>query len=284
MATRRFSSTVSPGSRRLPSGTIATPAPRTCSGRRRVRSASPSSTRPLLERSTPPTASTSDDLPAPFGPSSVVISPGGIASETSCSTRRPPRATQRSSNRSSGRWRLRRARRRALARLDVLGAQVGAHDVLVAQHVGGRPRGDQPAEVEHRGRRAARLDEAHVVVDEDHERAELARGCSGSRRPGARSPRRGGLRPARRAARLGRADDGAGDLDQAPVARAEPADLHVRRHLEADVLDRAQDVGPPRRAAAPECSWIIAMLSNTDSCSIAISVWNVRRSPQRARR
>src|SRR6185437_10519144 len=41
-----------------------------------------------------------------------------------------------------------------------------------------------------------------------------------------------------------------------------------------------------RRVArfAPECSWIIATLSKTDSCSIAISVWNVRRSPQRARR
>src|SRR4051794_30041476 len=34
---------------------------------------------------------------------------------------------------------------------------------------------------------------------------------------------------------------------------------------------------------APECSWIIATLSKTESCSIAISVWKVRRSPQRAR-
>ena len=101
VATRRLSSTVSPGNRRLPSGTIATPAPRTCSGRRRVRSSSPSSTRPLAMRSTPPTARTSDDFPAPFGPRSVVISPGGIVSETSWSTRRPPRETHNSSNRSS---------------------------------------------------------------------------------------------------------------------------------------------------------------------------------------
>ena len=35
---------------------------------------------------------------------------------------------------------------------------------------------------------------------------------------------------------------------------------------------------------APECSWIIATLSKIESCSIAISVWNVRRTPQRARR
>ncbi len=47
----------------------------------------------------------------------------------------------------------------------------------------------------------------------------------------------------------GRADDGPGDLDEAPVARAEPTDLDVRRHLEAHVLDGAQDVGLPRRAA-----------------------------------
>ena len=47
---------------------------------------------------------------------------------------------------------------------------------------------------------------------------------------------------------LRRADDGARDLDEAPIARAEPADLDVRRHLETDVLDGAEDVGPPRRA------------------------------------
>ena len=33
-----------------------------------------------------------------------------------------------------------------------------------------------------------------------------------------------------------------------------------------------------------EFSWIIATFSNTDSSSIACSVWNVRRTPQRARR
>ena len=33
-----------------------------------------------------------------------------------------------------------------------------------------------------------------------------------------------------------------------------------------------------------EFSWIIATLSNTDNSSIACSVWNVRRTPQRARR
>ena len=63
-------------------------------------------------RSTPPTASTSVDLPAPFGPSSVVISPGGIASETSCSTAAAAARDARSSNRSSGLGRFRGAHRR----------------------------------------------------------------------------------------------------------------------------------------------------------------------------
>ena len=43
-------------------------AARICSGRRRVRSSSPRSTVPDVGRSTPPTASTRVDLPAPFGP------------------------------------------------------------------------------------------------------------------------------------------------------------------------------------------------------------------------
>ncbi len=83
---------------------------------------------------------------------------------------------------------------------------------------------------------------------------------------------------------LGRADDGARDLDEPAVARAEAADLGVRGDLEADVVDRARTSARRDARPAPECSWIMAMLSNTDSCSIAISVWNVRRRPQRARR
>ena len=76
VATRRLSSTVSSGRSRRPSGTTATPAARTCSGRRPVRSRSPSRTLPPVVRSTPPTASTSVDLPAPFAPSRVVTWPG----------------------------------------------------------------------------------------------------------------------------------------------------------------------------------------------------------------
>ena len=98
VATRRFSSTVRFGSSWRPSGTIATPAARICSGRRRVRSASPIVTVPEVGRSTPPTVRTSVDFPAPFGPSRAVTSPGGIVMETSRSTRRPPRVTERPLN------------------------------------------------------------------------------------------------------------------------------------------------------------------------------------------
>ena len=44
------------------------------------------------------------------------------------------------------------------------------------------------------------------------------------------------------------ADDGARDLDEPPLVRAERADLRLRRPLEADELHRAQHVGAPRRA------------------------------------
>ena len=85
------------------------------------------------------------------------------------------------------------------------------------------PGGDEPAEVEHRGGLAAGRHEAHVVVDEDHQRADLlgdapddmaevlgllvgqaGRGLVEEHEPG-------------------RADDGAGDLDEPPLAGAERA-------------------------------------------------------------
>ena len=87
------------------------------------------------------------------------------------------------------------------------------------------------------------------MVDEDHERAELLRDALDHAgqvlgllvgKPGGRLVEQH---------HLGRADDGAGDLDETPVASAEPADLDARWHLEADILDGAQHVGPPRRAA-----------------------------------
>ncbi len=63
----------------------------------RRKSSSSSSTFPASGFSTPPIASTMLDLPAPLGPSSAVISPEGMSSETPRTTLRPPRATISSS-------------------------------------------------------------------------------------------------------------------------------------------------------------------------------------------
>ena len=110
VATVRFSSTVSSGNNRRPSGTTATPAWRIRSGRRPTSSRPSRTTEPPSGRSTPPTASTRLDLPAPFGPSSAVTSPAGTSSVTPRTTGRPPRWTScpRASTRRD-RWRRRRS-------------------------------------------------------------------------------------------------------------------------------------------------------------------------------
>src|SRR5689334_3665525 len=123
----------------------------------------------------PPKDSTMLDFPAPLGPSSAVTSPAGISSDTSRTTLRPPRATVSPSSASTSRVALTprtpvpefgasrtRQRRRSLRRScgDFLGPEVGAPDLIVAEHLGGRPRGNQPAEVEHGGHLAARGHEA----------------------------------------------------------------------------------------------------------------------------
>src|SRR5262245_3454720 len=135
------------------------------SGRAPVRSRSSSVTLPPAGRSTPPTASTRLDLPAPLGPSRAVTSPGGMSIETPCTTGRPPRWTVRLSRVSTlmmppPRRGVRRRSRHWLR------TKVGAHNVFIAQHLGGRPGCDQLAEVEHRGRLAAGGNQAHVVVDQ----------------------------------------------------------------------------------------------------------------------
>jgi hypothetical protein len=128
-------------------------------------------------------------------------------------------------------------------------------------------------------------DQAHVVVDEDRQGA----GVLGD--PADHLGEVLGLLVGQAGGRLveqdqpGPADDRAGDLDQAALAGAERADLGVRDRASSR-RTRSRPARPcagPRRAAL-ECSWIIATLSYTDSSSIACSVWNVRRTPQRARR
>ena len=239
-----------------------------------------------LARSTPPTASTSVDLPAPFGPSSVVISPGGIVER---------HVVQHAA---------------AAARdAELLEAQLGP---VALRRVALSPRSSRRPPC--RGRRASRSrraaprpsarwrsacrsraprsssQHAETRLMSWSTRITSAPNCSGILLDHAGQVL--GLlvgqarRPARRAARPAGAPTTARAISTRRRSRApSPPTLTLRRHLEADVLDRARARRPAAtRGPLPECSWIIATLSNTDSCSIAFSVWNVRRSPQRARR
>ena len=90
-----LSSTDRSGSSRRPSGTIATPAARIFSGRRPASSMPSRDTDPGRGLSTPPTARTMEDFPAPFGPRTAVTSPAGTVIVTSLTTGRPPRSTVR---------------------------------------------------------------------------------------------------------------------------------------------------------------------------------------------
>ena len=78
----RFSSTVMRPNRRRPSGDWATPALTICVAERRVRSSPSNWMVPLRGRSRPEIVFSVVDLPAPFAPSSVTISPSPTASDT----------------------------------------------------------------------------------------------------------------------------------------------------------------------------------------------------------
>src|SRR4051794_637314 len=216
---------------------------------------------PLCGLSTPATARTRLDLPAPFGPSSAVTSPGGISSVRSWTTGRPPRATVRPASRSgsliasasAGSRQRPRSSNDAQSRrlLDVLGAEVGADHLLVAQHLAGRTGGDELAEVEDGGDVAARRDEAHVVIDEDHERGRVL-GDRADHAPevlGLLVGQPGGGLVEQHEPR--RADDRPRDLDEAPLARAERRDPGVRIDVvEPDEAQRGEDILAAVRARA----------------------------------
>ena len=169
--------------------------------------------RPPVGRSTPPTASTSVDLPAPFGPSSVVTSPGGISSEISCRTGLPPRETDSPSI--FERWTASRSQL-------LLRAEVGADHVLVRA---APPRsGPRRSACRSRARRSSR----------SRRRRGSCRGRRGSRArrtasgifwiTSPRWPVSSSGRPAAGSSSStsrGPADDGARDLDEPALARAE---------------------------------------------------------------
>ncbi len=90
----RFSSTVSSGNRRRPSGTIATPSATISCGGLPVKSmrapSSSSATEPREGRSSPMMHFISVLLPLPLVPSSATVSPWHTCSDTPCSTRTAP--------------------------------------------------------------------------------------------------------------------------------------------------------------------------------------------------
>ena len=77
----RFSSTLSSAKMRRPSGTSATPARATCSGRRPTRERPCNRTSPAAAGTRPMIACSVEDLPAPFGPINPTISPLSTVSD-----------------------------------------------------------------------------------------------------------------------------------------------------------------------------------------------------------
>ena len=142
-------------------------------GRRLVRSWSPSRTCPDVGRSAPADREHQRRLAGAVRPEQRGDLAGRDSIETSRSTGRPARGTESFSIRSMAPSPF------GPITLAMLGAEVGPDHLLVPEHLGGRAGSDQPAEVEHRDHLATGRDQAHVVVDEHHERSGLDRGSAG---------------------------------------------------------------------------------------------------------
>ena len=234
------------GSSWRPSGTIATPAARICSGRRRVRSSSPSTTLPRAGAEH--AADRQDERRLP----------GAVRPEQ---RGRPPPEAPRSTRRGRphgrhGRPRARRTRAWAAPRSGdgahsiLLGAEVGADHVLVAEHLRRGAGRDELPEVEHGGRLAAGL----------------RRGSCRGRRASTSAPKRSGIawitlprcsvsssgRPAPGSSR--RTMRGLPTTARATSTRRRsraprPPTLAGGRHVEADEVDRRH--APPPAALRP---------------------------------
>ena len=206
--------------------------------------------------------------------------PGGISSETSRTIGRPAAARPRSPSQRAGRRRRGRAHSSSsvprYARITCSSRRTSA----VGPDAISLPKSSTAVVSQQAG------DEAHVVVDEDHERAELLRDpldhlaealCLLVGKPGRRLVEQH---------HAGLPDDGAGDLHEPALARAEPADPGLRRARRARRTSIAASTSARRRGAlgarsargsSPRCRTPTAARS-------PCSVWNVRRRPQRARR
>src|ERR1700741_1842268 len=116
-------------------------------------SRSSNSMRPLATRRRPKIALNTVDLPAPFGPITVVIAPRATLKLVPCSTVSLPYPPTTPSSASS-------------AAPDSV-SKVCLDDPGVAADRVGRPLGEDAALCQHQHARAERHDELHVVLDDD---------------------------------------------------------------------------------------------------------------------
>ena len=275
MATRRLSSTVSSPRRRRPSGTIATPALRIGLG---------PPPREVLVAEQHPAAARAQH--AADGEHERRLAGAVRAEQRRDRVRRARRARPRA--RPGGRARRRARRSRSEARSLTRPPRCRGRPASRARRAGPRPSGRTRSACRSRAPRSScsRLETRLMSWSTRIVSAPKVSGIfwitwvrcsvssSGSPAAGSSSSTSRGLPTTARATSTRRRSRG-----------AEAADLRPRRHRRAR-RTRSRRARRPRRTTrfAPECSWIIATLSKTESFSIAISVWNVRRSPQRARR
>ena len=124
------------------------------------------------------------------------------------------------------------------------------------------------------------------MVDEDHQRAGLLGDAADDLAEPLASPRREGRRPARRATRAGACRRrpgrprraGAGRRRACRPARFATSPRPTNAIASITCWRRA------RRDPPSVCSWTRSTFSYTERFAIACSVWNVRRTPHRARR
>ena len=222
----RFSSTVSSAKRRRPSGTSAIPLRAIDSGLRPRSDLSPKTMSPARGGTSPMIACSVVDLPAPFGPISPTISPGGYRE------RKPADGGDASVRdfdvaSSSVRSFMSRLAHSAFA-------QVRGGHIQVASNLARRSLRQSPPLVEHLDAIADVHDQRHVVIDEENARVVLVANRSHDLGKG----RHLGLRQARGGLvhedepRRGREGTGDAETPLVPVRERACWSIRVRREVQ----------------------------------------------------
>ncbi len=223
----------------------------------------------------PMTAWSVVDFPAPFGPMSPTISPGATVSDTPRTATTPPYATSRSRN----------SRALTSVLLHRRLAEVGRRDVEVPADLARRALGQRPSLVEHLDPVADVHDQRHVVIDEEHARVVVVAHRAhdlGERRH---------LRLGKACRRLVHEDEAR--LGGQRARDAQPALVAVRQRAGRGVGVRgraAASRGAPSarlrasRGPAPTPSAATSTFSRTESPRNDRLCWKVRESPARPRR